>query len=142
MAIDRGEPRWIRWILSVGAMALIGGGAQAGVHVGGWSLTADGHIVPGFNYTGHCPANLRFSWGLIGSAPGPVSYVFNRSDGAQAAGKETALPQANRSVPVYDEWHLGAATPQFKNFKGWVELQVTSPNPVIKRIDFTLHCTG
>ncbi len=142
MATIFGRPLLIRWLLCSGGLALTLGSAQASVHVGGWSLTADGQIVPGFNYTGHCPANLKFGWGLIGNAPGSVAYVFKRSDGAQAAPKQTNLPQANQSVPVYDEWHLGATTPQFKDFKGWVELQVTSPNPVIKRINFTLHCNG
>ncbi len=137
-----GKPILTSLLLCAGGLAATLGSAQASVRVGGWSLTADGQIVQGFNYTGHCPANLKFAWGVIGNAPDTVAYSFTRSDGAHSGPKEANLPKANQSVPVYEEWHLGAPTPQFKNYKGWVELQVASPNPLKKKVNFTLHCNG
>lgn len=127
---------------ALGACSLMGAGgnALASVRVGGWSLTSNGQVIPGFTYTGQCPVNLKFAWGLIGTAPGDVAYAFRRSDGAKSASQNVTLPRSNQSVPVYDEWQLGAPTPQFRNFKGWVELEVASPNPLSKKVNFTLHC--
>jgi hypothetical protein len=78
---------------------------------------------------------------LIGTEATPVTYSFSRSDRGRPSNPFTVnLPQANRSLPVLEEWRLGANTPQFGNFDGWVELDVESPNPATNRIGFTLHC--
>jgi hypothetical protein len=50
------------------------------------------------------------------------------------------LPAANRSVPIYYDWRLGANTPQFQNYTGWVQLNIESPGPVSQKISFTIHC--
>jgi hypothetical protein len=116
-------------------------GAQASVRVGGYSLRANGDLVQHFQYTGSCPVDLKFGWGLVGTKPAPVSYTFTRSDGGHSSSQGSAdLARANQSVPVYYDWKLGANNPKFANFKGWVELDVNSPNHVVKRVNFTLHC--
>jgi len=85
--------------------------------------------------------DLEFGWGVLSTGPATVTYSFVRSDGGHSSASQTAnLPNANQSVPIYYDWHLGANTPQFANFSGWVELNIQSPNPVSQRIPFTIHC--
>jgi hypothetical protein len=123
------------------AMLAVAGNAQAAVRVGGWSLRANGQVAQNFQYAGPCPVSLKFGWGLIGTEPATLAYSFVRSDGGHSSSQLVgSIPRANQSVPVYYDWRLGASTPQFENFRGWVELHVDSPNRVAKRIDFTLHC--
>ncbi|MGB9406505.1 MAG: hypothetical protein WCA89_03150 [Terracidiphilus sp.] len=111
------------------------------VRVGGSSLRANGQVAQGFQYTGSCPVDLKFGWGLISTGPTVVTYRFVRNDGGHSSNSQSVnLPQGNRSVPVYDEWHLGANKPQFANYTGWVNLIIESPNPVQQKIGFTIHC--
>ncbi len=127
-------------ICAVAALAA-SNGAEASVRVGGYSLRANGEVVQNFQYSGGCPVDLKFGWGLIGTKPSPITYSFKRSDGGHASSDSGGdIPQANHSVPVYYDWKLGANNPRFANFKGWVELDVHSPNPVVKRVNFTIHC--
>jgi cytochrome b len=115
--------------------------ASASVRIGGASLRANGQLARGFQYAGSCPVALKFSWGVISSEPTTIQYTFVRSDGGRLNGTRTAdLPGGNRSVPIYDDWQLGADTQEFQSFHGWVELQIESPNPVSQRIAFTIHC--
>jgi hypothetical protein len=50
------------------------------------------------------------------------------------------VPQANHAVSIFDDWRLGANTPEFANFSGWVQLNVESPSAVSQKINFTIHC--
>jgi hypothetical protein len=103
--------------------------------------TANGEVAQGFQYTGPCPVELQFGWGVIGTEPTTIDYWFVRSDGGQSARSQTVdLPQADQSVPVYDKWRLGANTPRFANYTGWVKLVIDSPNQVEGKIGFTIHC--
>jgi len=124
-------------LVSLGSFSLM---AQT-VRVGGDSLRANGQVAQGFQYTGSCPVNLQFGWGLIGTGPTTVNYRFVRNDGGHSSSVQSVnLPQANRSVPVYEPWRLGANTPQFATYTGWVKLLIESPNPVESKIGFTIHC--
>lgn len=115
----------------------------ASVRVGGWAFSANGQLARDFQYTGPCPVDLKFDWGVIGTEPGTVTYTFLRNDGGHSSSvRSIDLPAANRSMPIIEEWHLGANTPAFANYSGWVELEIRSPNPVSKRINFTIHCVG
>ncbi len=114
---------------------------DANVSVGVWSLTANGELAKGFKYTGPCPVDLKFDWGLISTAPTTATYSIERNDGSQSSSSQSvALPEAKQSVSVFDNWHLGANTSQFANYNGWVELNVESPNTASQRINFTVHC--
>jgi hypothetical protein len=118
-------------------------GAQSPVtvRVGGWALTANGKIAKNFEYTGSCPVNLRFDWGLLATAPTEVTYRYKRSDDSEpSATKKVKLAKANTSVDVSDTWDLGANTAEFKDFKGWIKLTTFEPNKVEQKILFTLHC--
>jgi hypothetical protein len=115
--------------------------ADANVSVGGGALTVNGELVKSFKYTGPCPVDLKFDWGLISTAPTTATYSVEHNDGSQSSSsRSVVLPQANQSVSVFDNWHLGANTSQFANYNGWVELNVESPNTASQRINFTVHC--
>jgi hypothetical protein len=118
-----------------------GGAAGPSIRIGGASLRANGQLTQGFQYSGGCPVALKFSWGVIASDPTQITYTFVRSDGGRLNGTRTAdLPGAGRSMPIYDDWQLGANTPQFQNYTGWVELHIESPTPLVQKIGFTIHC--
>jgi len=121
------------WIATTGA-------ARADVRVGGSAFSVNGALARDHQYTGSCPVDLKFDWGVISTAPATVTYMFTRSDGGHSPGARSVSLPPNRSVPILDHWRLGANTPQFSNFHGWVELNIQSPNPVVNRIGFTLHC--
>ena len=111
------------------------------VRIGGESLRANGQVAQGFQYTGSCPVNLQFGWGLVSTGPTAVNYHFVRSDGGHSSNEaRVIIPQGNRSVPVYDPWRLGANTPQFANYTGWVKIVVDTPNPLEGKVGFTIHC--
>ncbi|MGA2571514.1 MAG: hypothetical protein ABSF23_13425 [Terracidiphilus sp.] len=115
--------------------------SNATVRIGGASLRANGEVAQGFQYTGPCPVELQFGWGVIATEPTTIDYWFVRSDGGQSShSKAVDLPQANRSVPVYDVWRLGANSPRFANYTGWVKLVIDVPNQVEDKIGFTIHC--
>ncbi|HEY6374798.1 MAG TPA: hypothetical protein VIX90_04660 [Edaphobacter sp.] len=117
--------------------------AQAGVRVGGSSLRANGQIAEGYQYSGPCSVDLKFGWGVIADclvAHGHDLYI-SRSDGGHSSTSRTVdLSQPNRSMPIYDDWRLGANTPQFRNYRGWVQIDIMSPNAVAQKIPFTIHC--
>jgi hypothetical protein len=113
---------------------------NASVRIGGSSLRANGQIAQRYQYTGPCPVDLKFGWGVIATAPTSVTYRFTRSDGGQSQSFSAELPQAERSVPLYDDWRLGANIPQFADFNGWVNLIIEGPNHLENRINFTIHC--
>ncbi len=123
------------------SLTLIAHTSGASVRIGGESLRANGQVIQGHQYTGPCPVDLQFGWGVIATEPTSMSYRFVRSDGGHSASSlSVTLPQASRSVPVYEKWRLGANTPQFANYAGWVKLMIDSPNPLEGRIAFTIHC--
>jgi hypothetical protein len=126
--------------LAVIALA-VKAGAPVSVRVGGSSLRANGQVAQGFRYIGPCPVDLKFGWGLIATGPTTVTYSFVRSDGGHTVNSSTVdIPSANRSIPVYYDWRLGANNQKFSNFTGWVQLNIESPNQVSQKIPFTLHC--
>ena len=111
------------------------------IRVGGSSLRANGQLAQGFQYTGPCPVQLKFGWGIVSEMPVEVAYTFDRSDGGHSSRSQRAmLAGGGHSTPLYYDWQLGANTPQFANFKGWVNLIIEGRFPVEHRIPFTIHC--
>jgi hypothetical protein len=131
--------RWCGVLIAALIVVAMAGNAQGAVRIGGFSLSANGQLAQGFQYTGSCPVNLKFDFGVISTEPTAITYSFTRSDGPSGASR-TANLRANKSLPVFDSWHLGANTPKFSNYRGWVQLNIASPNPVSHKINFTLHC--
>lgn len=95
-------------VLSLGMLIALTGAGQASVRIGGSSLSANGQRAQNFQYAGPCPVNLKFDWGVISTEPSSITYSFRRSDGGHSSTSTAGLPGANRSVPILDEWNLGA----------------------------------
>ena len=130
-----------RFALILALFVMLTGIAGASVRIGGASLSANGQPAHGFSYSGPCPVELTFHWGVISTQPTSITYSFSRSDGGHSSSLQTAnLPGGNHSVPIPDKWRLGANNPQFANYRGWIELDIQSPNPVSQKIGFTIHC--
>lgn len=128
-------------VLAASILTLLAATALYGaVRIGGWAFSANGQLARDFQYDGGCPVELKFDWGVISDRSGPIAYTTTRNDGAHAGMKTLDHPGGNRSVPILETWRLGARTPQFANYHGWMELNIESPNPVAKRIAFTIHC--
>jgi hypothetical protein len=129
------------FILLAGIALVMKAAVPPSVRVGGSSLRVNGQVAPGHQYTGPCPVDLKFGWGLIATEPTTATYSFTRSDGGHPPSGSVDLP-AGRSKPVYLDWRLGANNAKFANYTGWVELNIESPNQVSQKISFTLHCGG
>jgi hypothetical protein len=124
-------------LICLGSLSLM---AQS-VRIGGSSLRINGQVIQGNQYTGSCPVNLKFGWGLISTGPTTVSYTFTRNDGGHTTNVQSVnIPAANRSIPVYYTWQLGANTPKFGNYAGWVQIHISSPNQIQWKTPFTIHC--
>ena len=72
--------------------------------------------------------------------PNPTAHTLTSSATREPKISRLSVSRPNQSVPVYDDWRLGANTPQFADYKGWVDLIIESPNPLTKRIGFAIHC--
>jgi hypothetical protein len=127
-------------VVLVVSVAAVGQIAHAGVRIGGSSLRANGQVAQGHEYTGPCPVDLKFSWGVIATDPTEIRYTFSRNDGGHSSGYQSASLPPNRSVPIYDDWRLGANTPKFADYRGWVQINIMGPNRVEQMIPFTIHC--
>jgi hypothetical protein len=140
MNSNRHQHSWI-FALLIATLLGVATAARAQVRVGGWATSANGRPLPSEKYWGPCPVNLKFGWGILGKEPATVVYTTSRSDGVRSSRPLTLnLPAANRSMDAYVDWAVGANQPQFADFSGWVQLDITSPNPASQRIPFTIHC--
>ena len=139
---EQGNPA-LRFIFPLAVIIAIAGTAHASVRIGGWSFWANGQLARDFQYTGSCPVNLKFDWGVVSTEPTTLTYSFLRSDGGHSSSPRTVvLPGGGRSTPITEEWRLGANTPQFQNYSGWVQLNIESPNAASQKIAFTIHCAA
>jgi hypothetical protein len=139
----RGTKQIIRLVFPLAIMMATAAIAHASVRIGGASFSANGQLARDYQYTGSCPVDLKFDWGVISTEPTTVTYSFVRSDGGHSSTAQSIeLPNANRSVPIIDEWNLGANTQQFASYSGWVQVNIESPNPISQKINFTIHCLG
>lgn len=113
---------------------------QPSIRIGGEALSGNGQLLRNFQYVGSCPVQLKFDWGVISTAPVSITYTFRRNDGPESQPRNRFLPGGGRSIPILDSWSLGANTPQFANYHGWVELNIQGPVTLSRKINFTLHC--
>lgn len=141
-----GDGKWIALVLA--GLCSLPPAASAQIRLGASSFSANGEVTSGgrpkagYRYTGPCPVDLRFEWGIISTDPTDMVYSFARNDGGQSKPARTSMPGGDRSFPVVDGWRLGDNSDQFANFRGWVELDIRSPYPLTYRIPFTLQCVG
>ncbi len=73
-------------------------------------------------YSGDCPAKIVFNGSITVNAPGIVSYIFTRSDGATDTQTKTIKFLAAGSKPVSTTWTLGG--PSLPNYKGWQAVKI------------------
>ncbi|MGD0009800.1 MAG: hypothetical protein ABSE93_14800 [Terriglobia bacterium] len=137
----------IPFTLHCGADAGAGFGTAGGrgtVHTGRdlkMTVEANGQILEHHVYSGPCPVTLKFGREVEGTEPTPVIYWFDRSDGAEFHHPSTIqLQTAGQPQTIYQEWRLGANTPQFANYNGWIRLNIESPNPDSLENHFLLRC--
>jgi hypothetical protein len=135
--------KWKGFVFLGVIVLAVTGTAHSSVRVGGASLSANGQLAQGNQYTGSCPVDLEFHWGVISSTPTTVTYSFVRNDGGHSSTPLSIyIPNANRSIPIVDHWKLGSNTAQFVNYSGWIQLDIQTPNPLSYKIPFTIHCAG
>ena len=109
------------------------------VRIGGHAFSVNNQLVRDHQYMGGCPVDLKFDWGVVGTHPTTITYSITRSDGRQSS-RAIRHPGGNRSIPIVEHWRLGANNPRFGNYRGWMQIDIQSPDPASNRIDFTLHC--
>jgi hypothetical protein len=102
-----------------------------------------GHLIDGIDYRGPCPIRLTFDWSIVSAQPTSVTYQLQKSDGSPLSSvTKINLPSGNTPVDVIDMWVLGANTPQYRRYEGWMNLSTLTPNVFGKKIRFTLRCGG
>lgn len=111
-----------------------------GTSQGTWAAVTRATLSPAQKvYSGDCPGKIVFNGTITVNAPGTVSYVFTRSDGATDTRIKKLLFRAAGSKPVSTTWTLGGAT--LPNYKGWQAIKILSPNPLNSRhAEFEVHC--
>lgn len=99
------------------------------------TVSATASVSP-TSYTGICPAVFTFTGVITSSAPGPVTYTWDRSDGATSPSIILNF-SAPGSQTVTTTWTLSPTTP----FNGWERVHVLTPNAVLSnQASFTLTC--
>jgi hypothetical protein len=140
------KSQWLTLVLA--GLCGLPSAAMADIRLGGSSFAANGEPASGarpksgYQYTGSCPVDLKFDWGVVSSDPVDMVYSFSRNDGGQSKPTQARLPGAEQSFPIEDGWRLGANLDQFADYHGWVQLNIQSPYPLTYRIPFTIHCVA
>ena len=128
-------------IVALCICALLSGAraAQAEMRVVGTTFFVNGKPVPDFQYSGTCPVWLRFYWSLIDTDFAGMVYYFIPNVGKPTP-RHSQSVWRNQPIPAYIDWQVGANTPKYANYRGWLQLRVTNPNNIANTINFTLHC--
>jgi len=89
-------------------------------------------------YSGDCPAQIVFKGTISVNAPGIVSYVFTRSDGATDTQTKKLKFLAAGSKAISTTWTLGgSALPQFQ---GWQAAKILGTAIESAHADFSVSC--
>ena len=89
------------------------------------------------DYRGACPAMIKFTGSITVDAPGKVTYIFTRSDGATDTITKTLVFKAAGSKSVSTTWQLGGDMLPY--YSGWEAIKATwiplllPPKPVRTR---------
>lgn len=86
-----------------------------------------------------CPATIKFQGTITTDAPGAVTYIFTRSDGALDTNKKTLVFKTAGTRTVDETWTLGG--PGLTHYKGWEALKsLGTPEVTSDHADFELFC--
>jgi hypothetical protein len=91
---------------------------------------------------GPCPATFTFTGKVLLRKEVKVKYRWERSDGGvdTTVHPALALDGVHASL-VTTTWTLGAATPEFHPFHGWMKLHILAPEDKLSdAAEFTLDC--
>lgn len=90
------------------------------------------------NFSGDCPAIIKFKGSITANARGTVRYVFTRSDGAIDTRIKTLRFLAAGSKVVSTSWTLGGST--LPNYKGWQTVKILGTAIESPHADFEVSC--
>jgi len=119
------------------AGALLAAASAPAVEVTGLSVSA----TPA-SHSGPCPVEIKFTGKIALNKAGRATYKWVRSDGGidTLAHPPVVFPAAGTQV-VTTTWTLGAATPAFQPFNGWMKLHVLTPQDKLSApAKFTINC--
>jgi hypothetical protein len=93
---------------------------------------------------GPCPVVFTFTGKVALKKEGRFTYKWERSDGGVDTTVHPAVSYDGLNAAlVSTTWTLGAATPEFRPFHGWMKLHILTPqNLVSEAAQFTLDCGG
>jgi len=91
---------------------------------------------------GPCPFGFTFRGKVALNKEGRFTYRWERSDGAvDTAAHAPEVYDGAHAALVTTSWKLGAVSPAFHPFHGWVKLHVLTPQDRLSEpADFTLDC--
>lgn len=89
-------------------------------------------------YSGDCPAQIVFNGTISVNAPGIVSYVFTRSDGATDTQTKKLKFLAAGSKPITTTWTLGGAT--LPHYQGWQAAKILGTAIESPHANFEVAC--
>ena len=79
--------------LLVGLLALTTA-LYGAMRIGGWSFAVNGQVARNYQYTGGCPVDLTFDWGVINSNPAAITYWTSRNDNARSSPRSRCVRRA------------------------------------------------
>jgi hypothetical protein len=91
---------------------------------------------------GPCPATFTFTGKVLLRKEVKVKYRWERSDGVPDTAPHPALAlDGVHASLVTTTWTLGAATPAFHPYRGWMKLHILAPEDKLSdAAEFTLDC--
>jgi hypothetical protein len=90
-------------------------------------------------YYGDCPAKIVFKGAITVNAPGVVSYIFTRSDGATDTITKKLKFTAPGTKAISTTWTLGG--PALPSFNGWQAAKILGPKPIESaHANFAVYC--
>lgn len=69
-------------------------------------------------YKGECPVRLVFTGTILAAAPGEITFVWKRSDGATGPPRTIVATRKGQAWRVHDEWELSGST------RGWAQVWI------------------
>lgn len=89
-------------------------------------------------FSGDCPAKVTFSGTIKVNAPGTVSYIFTRSDGATDTATRTLKFLKAGSKAVSTSWTLGGSA--LPGYKGWQAIKIVGTAIESPHAEFEIAC--
>jgi len=89
-------------------------------------------------YAGDCPAKITFKGTITVNAPGTVSYLYTRSDGATDTKTRKLKFMAAGSKNISTSWTLGGSA--LPNYEGWQAVKIVGSKITSPHAEFRISC--